>query len=88
MGKSTMSGFFRNEMAVKNYDQEAELHIIEAILDASIKISDSHIFPLEPAGTTEAGATGFDFPLLAPSPYGGGVDTKDAGDITGGQKGF
>jgi hypothetical protein len=56
--------------------------------DASIKVGDSHIFPLEPAGTTEAGATGFDFPLLAPSPYGGGVDTKDAGDITVVKKAF
>jgi hypothetical protein len=57
------------------------------VLNTSIQIGNSYVFPLEHPGTAGAGAIGLDFALLTPSPYGGGVDIKDTGDIAGGQHG-
>jgi hypothetical protein len=63
----------------------ADLDIFQAVPDASIQISDSNIFPFEHPNGAGAGAVGLDFSLVGPPAYGGGVDTKDTGDLTSGQ---
>jgi len=67
-----------------NGAKETDLYIFQAVPDASIQISDGDIFPFEYPDAAGAGAIGLDFSLVGPPAYGGGVDIKDTGDLTGG----
>jgi len=68
--------------------EEEELNILEAAADASIQIGDGDILTPEEPDTAGTRAMEPDLTLIAPAPYGGGVDAKDTGDLSGSQGGF
>jgi len=65
-----------------------DLHVFNEVPNASIQIGNRDILAFEHPGTVRSGTIGLYFPLLTPSPYGGGVNVKDTGDIAGGQHAF
>jgi len=61
------------------------LHLLQTVPDASIQIGDGDVLPFKQSNTAGAGAMELDLTMIAPPPYGGGVDAKDTGDLRGSQ---